>query len=66
MEAWEIYYWTIATLLCIEALFVIVYFVVFLITGKEPKESIQIVAKLVWCVTLALFIVAVVLSVLNR
>ena len=65
METWEIYYWIVASLVCFEALVAIIYFVVFAITGKEVSEGSKIIAGAVWCVTLVLFIVAIVFSALN-
>ena len=66
MEAWEIYYWVIAALLCFEALIAIIYLVVFVVTGIEATDGLKIIAGSIWCLTLILFIIAIVLSGINR
>lgn len=66
MKAWEIYYWVTAALVCFEALVAIVYVIVFAITGDEASEGLKIIAGSIWCLTLILFIIAIVLSTINR
>ena len=66
MQAWEIYYWVTAALVCFEALVAIIYVIVFAITGDEASEGVKIIAGAIWCLTLILFIIAIVLSAINR
>lgn len=66
MEAWEIYYWITASLVCVDALVAVVYIIVFAITGKTATEKLKLIAGAVWCLTLVLFIVAIILSCINR
>lgn len=66
MVAWEIYCWVTAALVCFEAFGAIIYAIVFLVTGVEASEEVKVIAGSIWCLTLILFIIAIVLSVLNR
>lgn len=66
VEAWEIYYWITASLVCVDALVAVVYIIVFAITGKAAPEKSKLIAGAVWCLTLVLFIVAIILSCINR
>ena len=66
VEAWEIYYGISASLVCVDALVAVVYIIVFAITGKAATEKSKLIAGAVWCLTLVLFIVAIILSCINR
>lgn len=65
MAAWEIYYWVIGSLVCFEGLVAICYFIFFAITKVEASEGLRLIAGAVWCLTVILLIVAIVLAAKN-
>lgn len=65
MAAWEIYYWIIVSLICVEALIGIGYVIFYAVTGDEASDELKLIAGAIWCLTLIGFIVAIVVSALN-